>query len=123
MPTLPSGRRIEFSIDRVNAMVEMLPIGDAEEIVDALKCPDDLLWLLDLVGFSDQKPYWTNCLACDWRELATDWTDEDQESFADYLYSTEARNARMVAIQSLSRRIGARRATESDSGLLLKRAA
>jgi hypothetical protein len=100
MPTLPSGRRIEFSLDRFHAMLEMLPAEQATGLVDALDDPDDLLWILDLVTFdATGRPHFAQCLAADWRDIALEWSSADRTAFADYLLSEVSRDYRVEAIE------------------------
>ena len=51
MPILPSGRRIEYSLDRFHALLARMPLPDAQRTVTALKEPNDLLYVLDVVEF------------------------------------------------------------------------
>jgi hypothetical protein len=91
MPTLPSGRKIEFSLDRFHAMLEMLPHAQVELIESSLREPNDLLWVLDLVCFDDVgKPHFAECVAADWAIAASDWASDDRFAFAEYLKSDTA---------------------------------
>ena len=100
MPVLPSGKRIEFSLDRFHAMLEMLPAAKASSLVDALVDPDDLLLVLDLVTFDGAgRPHFAECIAADWREIARDWDISDRDTFASYLNSGTSRTYREEAIE------------------------
>lgn len=49
MPTLPSGRRVEFSLDRFHAFSCRLPASRARALAASLVEADDLLWVMDAV--------------------------------------------------------------------------
>jgi hypothetical protein len=100
MPVLPSGRRIEFSLDRFHAMIEMLAPEQASGLVESLREPDDLLWVLDLVTFDSQgRPHFAECVASDWKNAALEWNTVDREAFAQYVYSETSRTFREEAIE------------------------
>ncbi len=59
MPTLPSGRRIEFSLDRFHDLLGRMAPEQARVITGNLGTVDDLLFVMDAVHFSlqDGAPY------------------------------------------------------------------
>jgi hypothetical protein len=100
MPTLPSGRRIEFSLDRFHALLESLDRLQARQVVDNLNDPDDLLFVLDAVHFrlEDDLPYFADYVAAEWATYAADWSTADRQTLQGWLFSVEARQARIEAI-------------------------
>lgn len=103
MPTLPSGRRIEFSLDRFHALLARMDSEEAREIADHVDHPDDLLFVLDAVHFSlaDGSPYFAGYVAADWRSYTSDWLTADRQALEDWLFSAEARAGRRRAIRYL----------------------
>ncbi len=88
MPTLPSGQRIEFSLDRFHSMLENMDMSTGESLVSALESPDDLLYVLDMVSFdSEGTPFFMECVTADWQQAALDWSPADRTAFANYLAS------------------------------------
>ena len=81
MPTLPSGRRIEFSLDRFHALLERVERSRVREIAANLNDPDDLLFVMDAVHFSleDGAPYFADYVATDWATRAADWNMADRQ--------------------------------------------
>lgn len=100
MPVLPSGRRVEFSLDRFHAMLKRIGNHRARKIADTLHGPDDLLFVLDAVHFSqeDGTPYFADYVASDWLPYAADWSNADREALRDWLASDAARRSRAEAI-------------------------
>jgi len=100
MPTLPSGRRVEFSLDRFHALLEGLPGEAAHRLVDQLVSADDLLFVMDAVhfGLADGNPYFAGYLAADWSAYAADWSSADRQALQGWLLSADARAARAEAI-------------------------
>lgn len=102
MPTLPSGRRVEFSIDRFRAMLSRMPVLEARQTVAALREPNDLLYVMDVVDFTpDGQPYFANRIAADFASYAIDWSHEDQEALAAWIESASATFHRAEAIAGL----------------------
>lgn len=102
MPILPSGRRIEFSIDRFHAMLARMPAADAKHIVNALQEPNDLLYVMDLVEFSPiGKPFLANKIAADFQSYAIAWSHDDQDALASWITSDSASKYRSEAIATL----------------------
>lgn len=108
MPTLPSGRRIEFSLDRLHGLLRRLGRGEARLIAAQLNDPDDLLFVLDAVhfGIADGKPYFAGYMASDWKTGAADWPTADREAMAQWLSSGTARSARAEAIDYIKCSVG-----------------
>jgi ABC-type dipeptide/oligopeptide/nickel transport system ATPase component len=100
MPTLPSGRRIEFSLDRFHALLERVERSRVREIAANLNDPDDLLFVMDAVHFSleDGAPYFADYVATDWATRAADWNMADRQVLQAWFASSEARSARAEAI-------------------------
>ena len=74
MPTLPSGRRIEFSLDRFHALLGRMERRQARVIAGNLGNADDLLFVMDAVHFSlqDGTPYFAGYVAADCATVAAD---------------------------------------------------
>jgi hypothetical protein len=99
MPTLPSGRRIEFSLDRFHALLGRMEFDRASEIAALMNDPDDLLSVLDVVHFgTDGTPFFAGYVASGWLAYAAEWTCADRDSLRDLLASDEARFRRTEAI-------------------------
>jgi hypothetical protein len=100
MPILPSGRRIEFSLDRFHTLLERMDHHWVREIAGNLNNPDDLLFVLDAVHFSlkDGSPYFAGYVATDWMTGAADWSTADRQALQAWFASCEAREARAEAI-------------------------
>jgi hypothetical protein len=103
MPVLPSGRRIEFSLDRFYVHLGQMPLPQALSTANALRTPDDLLWVLDAVHFSleDGSPFFANYVAADWESYAAEWTHEDREALRTWFFSESARYWRAEAIETI----------------------
>lgn len=100
MPVLPSGRRVEFSLDRFHALLDQIGDQRAKEIAATLHNPDDLLFVLDAVHFSlaDGTPYFADYVAADWATYAADWSSADRRALQTWLASDTARASRAEAI-------------------------
>jgi hypothetical protein len=103
MPMLPSGRRVELSQDRFMAHLGQLDIEAAARIYHALQEPDDLLFLLDVICYSegDCNPYLAGFVASDWEANAQDWPKDDRKSFSAWLFSDSVRQTRSDAISNI----------------------
>jgi hypothetical protein len=103
MPVLPSGRRIDFSLDRFHALLGQVELEQALVVADALHDPDDLLLVLDAVhfGLNDGKPYFADYVAADWESRATDWSLADRDALRAWFNSDSARFYRTEAITSI----------------------
>ncbi len=103
MPTLPSGRRIEFSLDRFTVLLEQLTPQAATDICAALIEPDDLMHVLDIVLFQpgNGEPYFAGFVLSQWPNLAAAWDENDREYFRRYLDTTGSQAARAEAIATL----------------------
>ena len=103
MPVLPSGRRIEFSLDRFHALLGQIELHQATRIADALRDPDDLLAVLDAVHFSLEtgEPYFADYLAVHWETYANDWNRPDREALRAWLDAPTARHYRAEAIADI----------------------
>lgn len=103
MPVLPSGRRIDFSLDRFHALLGQIELEQALVVADALHDPDDLLLVMDAVHFTleDGKPYFAGYVASDWESRATDWGQEDCDALRTWFGSDSARFYRTEAIASI----------------------
>lgn len=103
MPILPSGRRIEFSLDRFQAMLGQMKLGEARRLVAALDDPDDLLYVMDVVeedALTGQLCF-CNKVASDFESYALGWPHDDQEALAAWIESASARHYRAAAIADL----------------------
>lgn len=100
MPILPSGRRVEFSLDRFHALLDRMGSPLAGMIAGNLKDPDDLLLVLDAVHFrlEEGTPYFAGYVAADWKTYAADWSTADRQVLQAWLSSPEARDARSEVI-------------------------
>jgi len=100
MPVLPSGRRIEFSLDRFHALLGRMDGDQARRIAETLHHPDDLLPVLDAVHFAleDGRPYFADYVAADWMPCAADWSHADRQALQAWLASDAARFHRAEAI-------------------------
>lgn len=103
MPVLPSGRRVEFSLDRFHALLGRMELDQAFVIADALHDPDDLLAVLDAVHFrlDSGKPYFADYVAADWESRAGDWSLADREALRAWFASDSARFHRAEAIEGV----------------------
>jgi len=101
MPVLPSGRRIEFSLDRFHALLGQMDGRQAAEIVETLRDPDDLLFVLDAVHFGreDDAPFFADYMAANWKSYAAEWSAADRDALAAWLASDDARYRRAEAIE------------------------
>lgn len=100
MPVLPSGRRVEFSLDRFHALLRRVGRHEARRITENLQFPDDLLFVLDAVHFrlSDGRPYFADYVAAHWQPYAAEWSNADREALRAWLTSDSARLVRDEAI-------------------------
>lgn len=107
MPTLPSGRRVEFSLDRFHAWLERIGPNAAQDVVRGLKEADDLLFVMDAVhfGLTDGQPYFAGYVAADWTVAAADWSTADRQFLQAWRVSPAAREARAEAIDYLRDRV------------------
>lgn len=100
MPVLPSGRRVEFSLDRFHVLLAQMDSHQAREIAATLHHPDDLLFVLDAVHFSreDGTAYFADYVASDWLPYAAEWSAADRQALQAWLASDAARCYRAEAI-------------------------
>ena len=100
MPVLPSGRRVEFSLDRFHALLSNMDGPQAKRIADALRAPDDLFAVLDAVHFSveDGSPFFADYVASNWLPYAAEWSFADRHALEMWLASDLARRSRIEAI-------------------------
>ncbi len=107
MPTLPSGRRIEFSLDRFHAYLERIGPNASRAVVRHLNEPDDLLFLMDAVHFdiAAGQPYFAGYVATDWAAVAADWPVADRQSLQAWFASPAARETRAEAIDYIRDRV------------------
>jgi hypothetical protein len=103
MPVLPSGRRVEFSLDRFHALLGQMPLNNAMHVAEALQSPDDLLLVLDAVHFSleDGSPFYANYMAADWEAYAAEWNLSDRTALRSWFNSASARYYRSEAIDGI----------------------
>lgn len=103
MPVLPSGRRIEYSLDRFHALLGQIERDHALAIADALQDPDDLLAVLDAVHFNPEtgKPHFAGYVAAHWQARAADWNIADRNALRAWLDSDSARLNRAEAIEDI----------------------
>jgi hypothetical protein len=107
MPILPSGRRVEFSLDRFHVLLKQADALQAELIVEALHDPDDLLYVLDAVHFSldDGAPFFAGYVAADWTSYAAEWSNSDRQAFQFWIDSNEVRSYREDVIDFIKARM------------------
>lgn len=103
MPVLPSGRRVDFSVDRFHALLGQTDLERAFVIAEALQDPDDLLYVMDAVHYSldGGKPYFADYVAADWESRATDWSQADRAALRAWLAGDAARFHRAEAIDNI----------------------
>jgi hypothetical protein len=108
MPTLPSGRRIEFSLDRFHALLGRMDRQQARAIAGNLSDSGDLLFVMDAVHFSlqDSTPYFAGYVAADWATYAADWSTADRQALQAWFVSPEARDTRAEAIDYIKSLLG-----------------
>ncbi len=107
MPTLPSRRRVEFSLDRFHAWLDRIGPDAAQAVVRGLEEANDLLFVMDAVHFSlaDGQPFFAGYVAADWMAYAADWNTADRQFLQAWLASPAAREARAEAIDYLRDRV------------------
>lgn len=107
MPTLPSGRRVEFSLDRFHAWLDRIGPDTAQAVVRGLEEADDLLFVMEAVhfGLADGQPYFADYVAADWSTAAADWNTADRQFLQAWLVSPTARESRAEAIDYLRDRV------------------
>jgi len=100
MPVLPSGRRVEFSLDRFHSLLEQMPFAQAVAVIEALVSPDDLFFVLDAVHFrlDDGAPYFASYVAADWKQYAAEWTTSDRLALEAWFASDPAVAGRRDAL-------------------------
>lgn len=110
MPILPSGRRVEFSLDRFHALLRLMDEPQRRAIVSTINDPDDLLFVLDAVhfGVSDGMPFFAGYVACDWTTYAADWNTADRHALQAWLLSPEARAGRAEAMRYIKALVSGR---------------
>jgi hypothetical protein len=103
IPVQPSGRRVEFSLDRFHPLLGQMQLDQALVIADALQDPDDLLAVLDAVHFDIEsgKPYFAGYVATDWEIRTADWNTADRNALRAWFESDSARFYRAEAIESI----------------------
>ena len=103
MPILPSGRRIDYSLDRFHAWLARMTLPQAQKTIANLTEPDDLLHVLDVV-FHDPftgKPFYANRVAADFSSYAACWSQSDQDALAVWIRSEAATCHRAAAIAGI----------------------
>jgi hypothetical protein len=103
MPVLPSGRRIDFSVDRFHALLAQKSLAEAQQIASSLQDANDLLYVMDVVQFHPNtgKPYFSGHLAANFESYADDWSTDDQDALAAWIESETARYYRLEAIDAI----------------------
>jgi hypothetical protein len=103
MPTLPSGRRVEFSLDRFHALLARMTMPEAKKTIAGLKEPNDLLYVMDVVFIDSTtgQPYFANRLAANFETYAITWTHEDQDALVAWIESDSATYYRAEAIANI----------------------
>lgn len=102
MPMLPSGRRVEFSLDRFHALLARMPLAEAKKTVAALREPNDLLYVMDVVEFSPAgNPFFANKIAANFETYAITWSHEDQDALGAWIESDSATYFRAEAIANI----------------------
>lgn len=104
MPILPSGRRVEFSLDRFHALLDRMDSPLAGMIAGNLNDPDDLLLVLDAVHFrlEEGTPYFAGYVAADWKTYAADWSTADRQALQAWFASPEAHGVYAEAIDYIN---------------------
>jgi hypothetical protein len=108
MLTLPSGRRVAFSLDRFHAFLQCIGADQARSIAGILDHPDDLLFVLDAVHFSvaDGTPYFADYVASERAARTADWSAADRQALEAWFASDEARAGRAEAIRYIKELTG-----------------
>lgn len=103
MPVLPSGRRVDFSVDRFKAMLAQKTLPEAQRITSCLQEANDLLYVMDLVEYraDNGKPYLAGHVAADFESYAIGWSAADQNALAAWIESDKARYYRLEAIEEI----------------------
>jgi len=103
MPVLPSGRRVDFSLDRFHALLGQMDPAEAQRTVAALHSPDDLLFVMDVVQYhaDSGKPFFSGHIAAEFATYVLEWSLADQDALADWIESPAARFGRAEAIDSI----------------------
>ncbi len=103
MPMLPSGRRVEYSLDRFHAMLSRMTLPEAKKTIAGLRDPNDLLYVMDVVFFDsiNGQPFFANRVASDFESYAIAWDHEDQEALAAWIESDSATYYRAEAIANI----------------------
>jgi hypothetical protein len=103
MPMLPSGRRVEYSLDRFHAMLARMTVPEAKKTIAGLRDPNDLLYVMDVVFFdsTNGQAYFANRVAADFESYAISWDHEDQEALGAWIESDSATYYRAEAIANI----------------------
>lgn len=103
MPVLPSGRRIDFSLDRFHALLGRMDLAEAQRTVAALHSPDDLLYVMDVVQYhaDSGKAFFSGQVVADFESYVLDWSIADQDALAAWIESPDARFHRAEAIDNI----------------------
>lgn len=102
MPVLPSGRRVEFSLDRFSAMLKQMPVEEALPICDALQAPDDLMYVLDVVHFDNAgHADFAGYMLADWEKHADGWVEADRSALRTHLKSDFSHASRAEALEAV----------------------
>lgn len=103
MPVLPSGRRVDFSLDRFHALLRQMEPTKAQKIVASLVEPNDLLFVLDVVQYQADtgKPFFSGHIAADFESYAIEWSHADQDALAAWIESPTATYYRAEAIDEI----------------------
>lgn len=122
MPVLPSGRRVEYSLDRFHAMLRRMDPAEAQKLVAALQEPNDLLLVADVVEFSPHTgtAYFSGHIAADFESYVAGWTFEDQDALAAWIESETATFHRGEAIAAIHAMV--REMSSAPPALLLEAA-
>jgi hypothetical protein len=102
MPVLPSGRRVEFSLDRFHALLSRMTVAEARKTTAALREPNDLLLVMEVVYFDEAgNPFFANTIAANFESYVLDWPLEDQDALAAWFESESATYYRAEAIAQI----------------------
>lgn len=103
MPMLPSGRRVEYSLDRFHAMLSRMTLPEAKKTTACLQKPNDLLYVMDVVfvDSTNGRPFFADRVAADFESYVSTWSFEDQDALVAWIESDSATYYRAEAIANI----------------------
>jgi hypothetical protein len=79
-----------------------MPLAEAKKTVSALKEPNDLLFVMDVVEFTPMgEPYFCNRIAAHFETYALYWSFDDQDALVAWIESDSATFYRAEAIANI----------------------